>query len=50
MAIITQDYFCPKIGMASEFSVILPETATGTLAEAESTLFLLSPEGESGMN
>ena len=50
MAIITQDYFCPKIGMASEFRVILPETASGTLAEAESTLFLLSPEGESGSN
>lgn len=50
MAIITQDYFCPRIGMASEFRVILPETAAGALAEAESTLFLLSPEGESGMN
>ena len=50
MAIITQDYFCPRIGMASEFRVILPETPAGTPAEAESTLFLLSPEGESGMN
>ena len=50
MAIITQDYFCPRIGMASEFRVILPETAAGTLAEAGSTLFLLSPEGESGTN
>lgn len=50
MAIITQDYFCPKIGMASEFRVMLPETASGTITDADSTLFLLSPEGESGLN
>ncbi len=50
MAIITQDYFCPRIGMASEFRVVLPESADGTLSGAESTLILLSPEGESGRN
>lgn len=49
MAVITQDYFCPRIGMASEFRVILPESGTGVITDAESTLFLLSPEGESGL-
>ena len=50
MAIVTQDYFCPAIGMATELRVIIPDAALREGRKPESTLFLLSPEGGSGID
>lgn len=48
MAIITQDYFCPAIGMATELRAVIPDAALKEVRRPGSTLFLLSPEGSSG--
>lgn len=50
MAIVTQDYFCPAIGMATELRIVIPDAALREGRRPESTLFLLSPEGGSGMD
>ena len=49
MALITHDYYCPRIGMAAELRLLVPD---GSLRQGKSpagTLFLLSPPGESGL-
>ena len=50
MALLTQDYFCPSIGMATELRVVLPDVSLANGRDPEGTLFLLSPEGESGLS
>ncbi len=49
MALLTQDYYCRCIGMASELRVVIPDDRLREGAGPESTLILLSPEGESGL-
>ena len=48
MALLTHDYYCGKIGMATELRIVLPDRFL-TGGAPEKTLILLSPEGESGL-
>ncbi len=48
MALITQDYYCEKIKMASELRIVLPDACLNEKRRPSRTLFLLSAGGESG--
>ena len=46
--LLTHDYYCPKIGMASEFRVVMPDGMLQNSEKPAGVLFLLPKEGESG--
>ncbi len=48
MATLTHDYYCGQIGMATELRIVLPDRYLLD-GSPDSTLILLSPEGESGL-
>ncbi len=50
MALLTQDYYCPALGMASELRIQTPEAILRGEEKPRGTLFLLPPEGESGLS
>ena len=50
MALLTHDYYCPKIGMASELHLLVPDEILRGEEQAAGTLFLLPPQGESGLS
>ncbi len=50
MALLTHDYYCPKLGMASEMRILSPEAILSGEEKPRATLFLLPPEGESGLS
>ena len=48
MALISHDYYCPKIGMASELRILLPDACLHGAEQPRGVLFLLPQQGESG--
>ena len=50
MSLITHDYYCPKIGMASEFRLVMPDSVLRGEEKPKGLLFLLPREGESGLS
>ena len=50
MALLTHDYYCPKLGMASELRILAPEAILRGETKPRGVLFLLPPEGESGLS
>ena len=48
MALLTHQYYCPKLGMASEFRVLMPDSCFRGEEKPAGTLFLLPPQGDSG--
>ena len=50
MALLTHDYYCPKLGMASELRVLMPEICIRGDEKPAGVLFLLPPQGESGLS
>ncbi|MBR6323284.1 MAG: hypothetical protein IKR59_10465 [Lachnospiraceae bacterium] len=50
MPLLTHDYYCPEIGMASELRIFLPDTILRGEEAARGFLFLLPPQGEGGLS
>ncbi|MBQ6551097.1 MAG: hypothetical protein IJL78_06800 [Lachnospiraceae bacterium] len=50
MALLTYNYYCPKLGMASELRILAPDTCLRGEVEAAGLLFLLPREGENGLS
>lgn len=50
MALLTHDYYCPKLGMASELRMLIPDLCLHGKEVPEGVLYLLPPQGESGLS
>ena len=50
MALLTHDYYCPELGFASELRIVIPGPVLQGDEESRGMLFLLPPEGESGLS
>ncbi len=50
MSLITHDYYCPNIGMASKLRLLVPDEVLRGGESPDGLLFILPPEGESGLS